>query len=314
MPTNYPIQVDPGPVNQVPINQGQINQQNLNGQNNGQNNHGQNSHGQNSHGQNTDKPRDQGKDKALPPDPLEVALSGFAKAITNQTPQQQVPMYAPQMKRSASFHYSGRPSYPSIWGDPFGGTSAQFSYHETPGKFGIPRSELTFCLQTLEYTFPMPPVMMSFMPGSPHMAPPPSYAPTYHSNRSPYGPQVPGWDHYSGVPRHRPFSPYEPGFNDECYDPSDNYPSYPRRYNGYSGIPPRKRERDFHRGYPTQQRFSGAHHGGLSRSTCYGGSAPPLIISSKPWPHSKHVPGYELLRTPRGFYPYSLDPKFNGLS
>ena len=178
----YPAQFNPGPVNQVPINQGQINQQNLNGQNNGQNNHGQN----------TDKPRDQGKDKALPPDPLEVALSGFAKAITNPTPQQQVPMYAPQMRKSASFHYSGRPSFPSVWGDPFGGKSAQFSYHETPGKFGTPRSEPTFCLQTLEYTFPMPPMMMSFMPGSPHMAPPASYASTYHSNRPPCGPQVPG--------------------------------------------------------------------------------------------------------------------------
>ena len=133
VPTNYPIQINPGPVNQVPINQGQINQQNLNGQNTGQNNHGQNNHGQNNHGQNTDKPRDQGKDKALPPDPLEVALSGFAKAITSPTTQQQVPMYVPQMRKSASFHYSGRPSFPSIWGDPFGGTSAQFSYHETPG-------------------------------------------------------------------------------------------------------------------------------------------------------------------------------------
>ena len=187
VPTNYPIQLNPGPVNQVPINQGQINQQNLNGQSNGQNNHGQNNHGQN-----TDKPKDQGKDKALPPDPLEVALSGFAKAITNPTPQQQVPMYAPQMRKSASFHYSGRPSFPSVWGDPFGEKSAQFSYHETPGKFGTPRSERTFCLQILEYTFPMPPMMMSFMPGSPHMSPPASYASTYHSNRPPYGPQVPG--------------------------------------------------------------------------------------------------------------------------
>lgn len=184
---NYPGQINPGPINQVPMNQGQINQQNLNGQN-----HGQNNHGQNNKGHNTDKPKEQGKDKALPPDPLEVALSGFAKAITNPTPQQQVPMYAPQMRKSASFHYSGRPSFPSIWGDPFGGTSAQFNYHETPGKFGPSRSESAFCLQFLEYMFAMPPMTMSFMPGSPHMVPPGSYGSTYHSHHSPYGPQVPG--------------------------------------------------------------------------------------------------------------------------
>ncbi|KAH7179262.1 uncharacterized protein B0J16DRAFT_402670 [Fusarium flagelliforme] len=265
---NYPGQINSGPINQVPMNQGQINQQNLNGQNNGQSNHGQNNNGHN-----TDKSREQGRDKPLPSEPLEAALSGFVKAITTSTPQQPVPMYAPQMRKSASFHYSGRPSFPSIWGDPFGGTSAQFNYHETP-----------------EYMFAMPPMAMPFMPGSPHL------------------------DHYSGVPRHRPFSPYERGLNEDYYDLSDDYPSYPTRYDGYSGIPPQRRERDFNRGYPTHRRFSGAHHGGPSRSTCYGGSAPPLIISSKPWPHSKHVPGYELLRTPRGFYPYSLDPKFNGLS
>ncbi|RGP80517.1 hypothetical protein FLONG3_1351 [Fusarium longipes] len=42
--------------------------------------------------------------------------------------------------------------------------------------------------------------------------------------------------------------------------------------------------------------------------------APHITISSKPTLHIKYSPGYEHLRTPIGFYPYSTNPNINGIS
>ncbi|EKJ76361.1 hypothetical protein FPSE_03444 [Fusarium pseudograminearum CS3096] len=166
--------------------------------------------------------------------------------------------------------------------------AASFSYAEQPPLYGQPyagsSSRFRYDEQP-EYShapYPWSPSASQYSAASPHVPPPP-YTHTSAFNNSSYQPRMPGSTPYQSFPN-RPPSPRH-----SYYAPTSTarYPS------------DLKHEASFY-----TQSYSRRH----------GASAPQIVISSRPYLHSRYPSGHEYLRTDVGFYPYNPDPNVNGLA
>ncbi|CAF3644102.1 unnamed protein product, partial [Fusarium graminearum] len=166
--------------------------------------------------------------------------------------------------------------------------AASFSYAEQPPYYGqpYPRSSSRFRYdEQPEYSHAPYSWSTSASPysaASPHVPPPP-YTHTSTFNNSSYQPRMSSSIPYQSFPN-RPPSPYH-----SYYAPlaTSRYPS------------DLKHEASFYT---------------PSYSKRHGASAPQIVISSKPYLHSRYPSGHEYLRTDVGFYPYNPDPNVNGLA
>ncbi|KAK6706429.1 hypothetical protein SNK05_010303 [Fusarium graminearum] len=186
------------------------------------------------------------------------------------------------MRRAASFSYAEQPPY---YGQPYPRSSSRFRYDEQPGKSRARQSNQDFFSQCLEYSHAPYSWSTSASPysaASPHVPPPP-YTHTSTFNNSSYQPRMSSSIPYQSFPN-RPPSPYH-----SYYAPlaTSRYPS------------DLKHEASFYT---------------PSYSKRHGASAPQIVISSKPYLHSRYPSGHEYLRTDVGFYPYNPDPNVNGLA
>lgn len=186
------------------------------------------------------------------------------------------------MRRAASFSYAEQPPF---YGQSYAGSSSRFRYDEQPGKSRARQSNQDFFSQCLEYShapYPWSPNASQYSAASPHVPPPP-YTHTSAFNNSSYQPRMSSSFPYQSFPN-RPPSPYH-----SYYAPTSTsrYPS------------DLKHEASFYT---------------PSYSKRHGASAPQIVISSKPYLHSRYPSGHEYLRTDVGFYPYNPDPNVNGLA
>ncbi|RGP76476.1 hypothetical protein FSPOR_151 [Fusarium sporotrichioides] len=157
--------------------------------------------------------------------------------------------------------------------------AASFSFAEHPPTWGQPypgsSAHLRYHEQP-EYSY----TPNTWSPHSKH------YTSAKHVPPPPYG-HSPTMSSFPYDPRLSSSVPYQP-FQDHQPSPHDPY-------------------------YATDSRHQ-VPSGTSSYSKRHGATAPSIVISSKPFLHSRYPSGYEYLRTSIGFYPYNPDPNVNGLA
>ncbi|UZP46357.1 hypothetical protein NXS19_014169 [Fusarium pseudograminearum] len=134
-------------------------------------------------------------------------------------------------------------------------------------------------------------------------------------SHAPY-PWSPSASQYSAASPHVPPPPYThiSAFNNSSYQPGMSR-SIP--YHSFSNRPPSPYHSYYAptstARYPSDLKHEASFYT-PSYSKRHGASAPQIVISSRPYLHSRYPSGHEYLRTDVGFYPYNPDPNVNGLA